>query len=122
MPKTGQKTITVSGDKLVKLEAKYKQEKVRRPSLTFAGFVAESAVINLESQNLLREAAFISFIGENNGIITLKDAKRENRFVEVQIAEDGPICLDDDNSTKCIHVGFVLALPEVIRRFIRKAV
>ena len=120
LPKTGQKTITVSGEKLVKLEAKYNQEKVMRPSLTFAGIVSESAVMELERQNMLREAAFISFIGENNGIVTLKDFKKNSKYIEVQIFPDGPVCLDDD-STDCAHVGFVLALPEIRRRFQRKS-
>jgi hypothetical protein len=116
LQKTPQKTITVTGEKLTKLEAKYNQEKASRPSLTFAGFIAESALMELERQNLLREAQFISFVGENNGIITLKDYRDDKQFIEVQVTDQGPICINDNGSKDCIHVGFVLALPEVRKR------
>lgn len=116
MPKTGQKTVTVSGEKLSRLEENYNQEKITRPSLTFAGFIAESALMELERRNMLREPAFISFIGENNGVVTLKDFRDDGKFIEVQITGEYPACIFHDGSTNCVHVGFVLALPEVRKR------
>jgi len=120
LPKTGQKTVTVSGEKLSRLEENYNQEKITRPSLTFAGFIAESALMELERRNMLREAAFISFIGENNGIVTLKDFIDDGKFIEVQITGENPVCIYHNGSKECIHVGFVLALPEVRKRLLRR--
>jgi len=48
LPQPGQKTVTVSGKVLTQLEDNYKREKVKRPSLSFAAFVSESALIELE--------------------------------------------------------------------------
>jgi len=119
LPKPGQKTITISGDRLGKLEKKFEIEKSKRPSLTFTGFITEAALMELERQNLLREAQLISLIAENNGIITLKDF-RKKRFVEVQIKEDKIKCLDTECGSDCIHVGFTLALPEVRKQLKKK--
>jgi len=115
LPQVGQKTITMSGDRLKQLEAKYAKEKARRPTLSFSAFITESALMELERKNILREAQFISLIGENDGIITLKDFRKNESFVEVQIRDKIPFCITDDTDD-CVHVGFVLALPEVRKR------
>lgn len=104
----------MSGQVLTELETKYQEEKNRRPTLSFAAFIAESALMELEHRQLIREAAAISLVGIYNDMITLKDARNRGKFVEVQIKEKGVKCLTDDDET-CIHVGFSLALPEVRR-------
>ena len=111
MPQTGQKTITVSGKHLLELQKKYDLEREKHPGISFASFIAESALMELERRQLVREAAFISLIGMHDDMITLKDSKTK-RFVEVQIKNQKLKCLTDD-STNCIHVGFTFALPEV---------
>jgi len=113
VPKSGQKTVTMSGKMLKQLEAKYEEEKVRRPNLSFAAFVSESALMELERKNILKEAQFISVVGFNDDILTLKDARKNNRFFEVQIKGRKLRCITDNNSSDCAHVGFALALPEV---------
>jgi hypothetical protein len=60
LPKPGQKTITVSGKSLAELEHKYNIEKTKHPNLSFAAFVSESALMELERRRILREAQFIS--------------------------------------------------------------
>ncbi len=66
VPKPGQKTITVSGKSLSELERKYNIEKAKHPNLSFAAFVSESALIELERRRMLREAQFISLVGLND--------------------------------------------------------
>jgi hypothetical protein len=108
----GQKTVTVSGKVLAQLEDNYKREKAKRPSLSFAAFVSESALIELERRKILRESQFISLIGFGDDAVILKDVRKDGKLIEVQIKSKNLKCLYDDSSD-CIHVGFVLALPEV---------
>jgi hypothetical protein len=80
--------------------------------LSFASFIAESAIIELERRQILQQAQLISLIGFGEDIVILKDAKRENRLIEVQIRDGRLKCITEDKFD-CIHVGFALALPEV---------
>lgn len=114
LPQKGQKTVTVSGKVLSKLEGIYKLEKVKRPNLSFASFISESALIELERRNILREAQQISVIGFGDDSVILKDVRKIDRFIEVQIRDRRLKCISD-NKFDCIHVGFALALPEVRR-------
>jgi len=109
----------MSGSRLKKLQEKYQNEKEKRPTLSFSAFIAESALMELERKNILREAQFISFVGENEGMVTLKDFRRGGRFVEVQVKGQELYCISDE-SKDCIHVGFTLALPEVRRKLYKK--
>ena len=112
MPKPGQKSITVSGRSLSELERKYAAEKTKRPKLSFAAFVSESALIELERRKMLREAQFISLIGFTEDTVILKDVRKNGRLIEVQMRNKNLKCISE-NSMDCIHVGFALALPEV---------
>ena len=114
MPQKGQKTVTVSGKVLSKLEGIYKLEKDKRPNLSFASFISESALIELERRNILREAQQISVIGFGDDSVILKDVRKIDRFIEVQVRDRKLKCISD-NKFDCIHVGFALALPEVRR-------
>jgi hypothetical protein len=114
LPQKGQKTVTVSGKVLSKLEGIYKLEKVKRPNLSFASFISESALIELERRNILREAQQISVIGFGDDSVILKDVRKIDRFIEVQVRNRKLKCISD-NKFDCIHVGFALALPEVRR-------
>jgi len=114
LPQKGQKTVTVSGKVLSKLEGIYKLEKVKRPNLSFASFISESALIELERRNILREAQQISVIGFGDDSVILKDVRKIDRFIEVQVRDRKLKCISD-NKFDCIHVGFALALPEVRR-------
>src|SRR5215211_4866674 len=105
MPQPGQRTITFSGKVLKKLEEIYTLEKNKNPSLSFASFVSESALIELERRQILKEAPLIS-------LISLNDLRKNNRLIEVQIRNKNLKCISDDKFD-CIHVGFTLALPEV---------
>ena len=112
MPQKGQKTITISGKTLKKLEQKYQLEATKQPKLSFASFIAESAIMELERRQIVREAQLISLVGFGEDTVILKDAKRVNRLIEVQIRDKKPKCITEDKFD-CIHVGFALALPEV---------
>jgi hypothetical protein len=112
LPKPGQKTITVSGKSLSELEHKYSIEKTKHPNLSFAAFVSESALIELERRRILREAQFISLIGFNDDGVILKDMRKNGRLIEVQVRNKNLKCITED-TFDCIHVGFALALPEV---------
>jgi hypothetical protein len=104
--------LDVSGKTLAQLEDNYKLEKVKRPSLSFAAFVSESALIELERRKILKEAQFISLIGFGDDAVILRDVRKNGRLIEVQMRSKNLKCLHDDSSD-CIHVGFALALPEV---------
>lgn len=102
----------MSGKALKELESKYKQEKTKHPNLSFAAFISESALLELERRKMLGEAQFISLIGLGDDTIILKDVRNDGRLIEVQIRNKSLKCISED-SFDCIHVGFALALPEV---------
>jgi gluconate kinase len=104
----------MSGELLRKLEALYEKEKKKHPGISFASFLAGSALMELERREILHEAGLISLLTftDDNNIVILKDARKDNHFVEVQIKGKRLKCLND-NSADCIHVGFALAIPEV---------
>jgi hypothetical protein len=112
LPKPGQKTVTVSGKALKELEFKYKLEKTKRPNLSFATFISESALIELERRKMLREAQLISLVSFGEDTVILKDVRKNGRLIEVQIRNKNLKCISED-TFDCIHVGFALALPEV---------
>jgi hypothetical protein len=112
LPQPGQKTVTVSGKALTQLEDNYKLEKVKRPNLSFATFVSESALIELERRKILKEARFISLVGFGDDAVILKDVRKGGRLIEVQIRNRNLKCISEDKFD-CIHVGFALALPEL---------
>jgi hypothetical protein len=112
LPQPGQKTVTVSGRALSQLEDNYKLEKAKRPSLSFAAFISESALIELERRKILREAQFISLVGFGDDTVILKDVRQNGQLIEVQIRNKNLKCISEDKFD-CIHVGFALALPEV---------
>lgn len=114
MPNAGQKTVTLSGEQLKKLEARYEKESKKNPSLSFASFIAESALMELERKEIIREAGFISYSAFEENVLFLKDSRKDNRIYEVQIKDRKLKCLTDDDFD-CAHVGFALALPEVRR-------
>jgi len=114
VPSAGQKTVTLSGESLRKLKARYDKELKKTPGLAFASFVADSALMELERRDMLRESGSISFVTFEDDIVILRDTRRENKFFEVQRKGRALKCLND-NSMDCVHVGFALALPEVRR-------
>lgn len=102
----------MSGKPLSELEHKYDLEKAGRPNLSFAAFVSESALIELERRRMLKEAQFISLMGFTDDTVILKDVRKNGRLIEVQIRNKNLKCISE-NTSDCIHVGFALALPEV---------
>ena len=96
------------------MERKYQSEVTKQPKLSFASFVAESAIIELEHRQILREAQLISLVGFGEDSVILKEAKKKNRLIEVQIRDKRAKCISEDKFD-CIHVGFAMALPEVRR-------
>lgn len=112
MPNPGQKTITLSGEQLKQLERRYDIARKGKSNLSFASFIAESALMELERKDMIREAGFISYSAFENDVLFLKDSRKDNRIFEVQIRNKKLKCLTDE-SFDCAHVGFALALPEV---------
>ncbi len=110
MPQVGQKTVTMSGDILKELMKEYENEAKKRPSLSFAGFISEYAMMELERRKIVKHTAPLSLIGVHDNIIVIKDS-REKIFVEVQIKDKKWMCLTD-KTDDCIHIGFAMALPE----------
>jgi hypothetical protein len=118
LPQPGQKTVTISGRALTQLEDNYKLEKAKQPNLSFATFVSDSALIELERRKILRDARFISLVGFGDDSVILKDVRKDGRLIEVQIRDRKLRCISEDK-LDCIHVGFALALPE-IRKILNK--
>ena len=121
MPRENQKSVTISGEKLRELEQNFDRERKKQPNLSFASFVSELALIELERRNMLREAAFISLAAQPEGnTILLRDSRKENKIFEVQIRPNNKKlrCLQDKGDN-CVHVGFALALPEVRKALAR---
>jgi hypothetical protein len=112
LPKPGQKTVTVSGKALTLLEQRYRIEKTKKPNLSFAAFISEAALMELERRNILKEAQFISVIGFEDNILIVRDLRKAGQLIEVHIKNKKLKCIADDDFD-CIHVGFALALPEV---------
>src|SRR5215467_3178563 len=111
LPKPGQKTVTVSGKALTLLE-RYRIEKTKKANLSFAAFISEAALMELERRNILKEARFISVIGFEDNILIVRDLRKSGQLIEVHIKNKKLKCITDDDFD-CIHVGFALALPEV---------
>lgn len=86
----------ISGKALTQLEDNYKQEKAKRPNLSFATFVSESALIELERRKILREAQFISLVGFGDDAVILKDVRKDGRLIEVQIRNRNLKCISED--------------------------
>jgi hypothetical protein len=106
----------MSGGKLREIEQSFVIEKKKRPDLSFASFVSELALIELERRNMLKEAAFISLAAAPDGnSVFLRDSRKENKIFEVQIRPDKKLRCIQDKDNDCVHVGFALALPEVRR-------
>ncbi|MGD1834300.1 MAG: hypothetical protein ACPKQO_01080 [Nitrososphaeraceae archaeon] len=112
MPQPGQKTITISGKILKRLEGLHKIEKEKNPKMSFASFISDSALFELERRQILKEAQMISLISLNDNIIILKDVRKNNMLIEVQLKNKKLKCITEDKFD-CIHVGFAIALPEV---------
>lgn len=112
LPHSGQKTVTVSKKSFEKLNKLYVTERTKQPNLSFASFISESALVELERRKILREAQLVSLIGFGDDSVILKDARKENQLIEVQIRDKKLKCITEGRSD-CIHVGFALALPEV---------
>jgi len=111
LPKPGQKTVTVSGKALTLLE-RYRIEKTKKANLSFAAFISEAALMELERRNILKEARFISVIGFEDNTLIVRDVRKAGQLIEVHIKNKKLKCIADDDFD-CIHVGFALALPEV---------
>ncbi len=77
MPHSGQKTVTVSKQTFERLNKIYKEEKTKQPNLSFASFVSESALIELERRKIVREAQLISLVGFGDDSVILKDVRKE---------------------------------------------
>lgn len=112
MPNKGQKTITVSGETLKNLEKRYELEKRKNPKISFASFISDSAIIELERRKILKEAQYISIVSFDDNVLTLKDHRKRDRFVEVHLKNKQLWC-SFDRKFDCTHIGFALALPEV---------
>lgn len=113
MPQENQKTITMSGERLANLESKFKQTKSHQPGLSFASFVVDSALMELERKDLVSQALFISLVALQDNVVVLRDLRRDMEFVEVMIKDGSLVCRTCDDA--CVHVGFAWALPEVRR-------
>jgi hypothetical protein len=113
VPRENQKTVTVSGKALETLQDSFRKELRSQPSLKFASFIADNAIMELERKNMLKEASQIALIGLHEDTVVLKDYRKREKFIEVQIRNGKLYCLDHESSEECIHVGFALALPEV---------
>jgi hypothetical protein len=112
VPNPGQKTITLSGEQLKQLERRYDIAKKSKSNLSFAAFIAESALMELERKDMIRETGFIAYSAFEDDVLFLKDSRKENRIFEVQLKNKKLKCLTDD-TFDCAHVGFAMALPEV---------
>ena len=108
----------MSGQPLLDLVESHRKETEKRPSLSFAAFISESALMELERRNILKEAQFISLIGFQDDNVILKDFRKGGRIVEVQMRNRRLRCLYH-SGFDCIHVGFALALPEVRKALVR---
>ena len=111
MPQEGQKTITMSGKRLERLEKEFQQNKSKQLGSSFSAFIADAALIELERRELINQAAYISLIAINDNVIILKDVEKRS-FAEVYLRNRTLKC-DTCNQDNCIHVGFALALPEI---------
>jgi hypothetical protein len=113
LPRQDQESVTMSGSRLKELKKSWEAERKKR-SISFAGFISELAIMELERRNMLREAAFISLAAEpSDNLILLRDARKDNRIYEVQMRPDKKLRCVQDKTFNCVHVGFCYALPQV---------
>ena len=87
-------------------------EKAQEKQTTLKGFVNELLLLNLEKDEFLSKyAPMIQYIGITDNKITLRDSKK-NQLTDVFKKNNSLYCTLDD-STDCIHIHYVLALPEL---------
>jgi len=102
------KLVSISEEASEKLTKLYKETE---PKISFAEWVTEYILINLEKDEFLRRyAPNISKIGITDNILYLKDSK-ENKIVEI-VMKNGKLTSSDDNP---IYLQFAWALPELVK-------
>lgn len=81
-------------------------------NISLRKYVNELLVMNLEKEEFMSKyAPMIQYISAQDNKIILKDNKK-NQFTEVFKKNSNLYCTLDE-STDCIHIHYVLALPEL---------
>ena len=110
LPKPGQKTVTVSGKALTLLEQRYRIEKTKKPNLSFAAFISEAALMELERRNILKEAQFISVIGFEDNTLIVRDLRKSGQLIEVHIKNKKLKCVLTNNLPSKPDYDFVVVV------------
>jgi len=77
---------------------------------SFTKWISEYLLMNLEKDEFLTQyAPFVSKIGIQGNVLTLKDSKK-NKYVEIRMV-NGRLQSDNDDP---IYLQYALALPEII--------
>lgn len=101
-------------DKLQEVYEKKKVELFKRGVPNYTSYVNSLLWQVIEAEeNLMKYSPYLSFVGFNrrgNGVF-IYDYKMD-RIAEVTL-HNGELYCDLDDSTRCIHVGFAYALPEI---------
>lgn len=102
------KVIAIGGTTSERLEERHK---IENPKLSFAEYVDEYLLINLEKDDFLRTyAPGLSKIGITDNVLYLKDSK-ENKVIEIRLV-NGILQSNDENP---IYTQFAMALPELAK-------
>lgn len=100
-------TISIQKEVYEKLSSKAKER-----NADLKGFVNELLVMNIEKEEFMSKyAPMIQYIAAQDNKIILKDSKK-NQFTEVFKKNSNLYCTLDESSD-CIHIHYVLALPEL---------
>jgi hypothetical protein len=100
-----------------RLEEEYEKQKVelfKRGITSFTAFVNTLIWHAVEADSyLMKYSPYLSYIGHNesNSGVYIYDYKMD-RICEVSY-KNGELYCDVDDSTRCVHVGFAYALPEM---------
>jgi serine/threonine-protein kinase RIO1 len=119
MPKSGWTTITLRTERLQALEKMYERDKKRPKNQKFGAWFDNFVEELTESDSLVeRYGKFIEVesITESH-ILLLDNIAEKHYFVKILPTLAGLMC-EQDESGRCVHVGYCLAIPKVYKALI----
>lgn len=107
----GYKTLSIKEEIFNKIEIKYNK---LAPKESITSWVSDYLLMNIEKDEFLKEyAPFLEKIGINDNRLTIRDSKT-NKLTDVFLKNKKLFCSLDE-SDDCLHIHYVLALPELAK-------
>lgn len=107
----GYKTLSIKEEVFNKAEKQFNEKNIKE---SFSSWISEYLLLNLEKDEFVKNyAPFLSKIGIEGNRITIRDEKKD-KLTDVYFKNNQLYC-NLDEATDCIHIHYVLCLPELAR-------